>query len=107
MASESMFGTVLGALVNIVLDPVLISAFNMGATGAAIATVIGNIVTVIYFLIYFLKGKSILSITPARFSMKNGITKGVVSVGLPAAINNLLMSISNIIVNVVYSLKDC
>ena len=33
--------------------------------------------------------------------MKNGITKGVVSVGLPAAINNLLMSISNIIVNVV------
>ena len=74
---------------------------DMGVAGAAIATVIGNIVTVIYFLIYFLKGKSILSITPARFSMKNGITKGVVSVGLPAAINNLLMSISNIIVNVV------
>lgn len=69
--------------------------------GAAIATVIGNIVSVIYFLIYFLRGKSILSISPKRFAMGHGITKGVIGVGLPAAINSLLMSISNIIVNVV------
>ena len=73
----------------------------MGVAGAAIATVIGNIVSVIYFLIYFLRGKSILSISPKRFAMGHGITKGVIGVGLPAAINNLLMSISNIIVNVV------
>ena len=113
-AKESMIGSVIGQITNIILDPIFILhtgdklfgitmpfGLNMGVAGAAIATVIGNIVTVRYFLIYFLKGKSILSITPARFSMKNGITKGVVSVGLPAAINNLLMSISNIIVNVV------
>ena len=113
-AKESMIGSVIGQITNIILDPIFILhtgdklfgitmpfGLDMGVAGAAIATVIGNIVTVLYFLIYFLKGKSILSITPARFSMKNGITKGVVSVGLPAAINNLLMSISNIIVNVV------
>lgn len=113
-AKESMIGSVIGQITNIILDPIFILhtgdklfgftmpfGFDMGVAGAAIATVIGNIVTVIYFLIYFLKGKSILSISPKRFSMGHKIAKGVIGVGLPAAINNLLMSISNIIVNVV------
>ena len=73
----------------------------MGVAGAAIATVLGNVFSVVFFLVYFLRGKSILSITPKRFSMKNGIAKGVINVGLPASLNNLLMSISNIIVNIV------
>lgn len=113
-AKESMIGSVIGQLTNIILDPIFILAggdslfgitlpfgLNMGVAGAAIATVIGNIVTIVYFLIYFLKGKSILSITPKRFTVKNGIAKGVISVGTPASLNNLLMSISNIIVNIV------
>lgn len=113
-AKDSMFGMVIGQIANIVLDPIFILAsgdklfgislpfgFDMGVAGAAIATVIGNIISVLYFLIYFLRGKSILSITPKRFTVKNGIAKGVISVGLPASLNNLLMSISNIIVNIV------
>lgn len=112
-AKESMFGSVIGQLVNIVLDPIFILnagdnlfGFKMpfglgqGVAGAAIATVIGNVVTVVYFLIYFLRGKSILSITPKRYSAKNGIAKGVITVGMPATINNLLMSFSNILINV-------
>lgn len=113
-AKESMIGMVLGQLVNIVLDPIFILdkgdklfglsmpfGLDMGVAGAAIATVLGNVATVIYFLVYFLRGKSILSITPKRFTVKNGVFKGVVSVGLPAALNSLLMSLSNIIVNIV------
>lgn len=112
-AKESMFGSVIGQVVNIVLDPIFILnagdnlfGFKMpfglgqGVAGAAIATVIGNVVTVVYFLIYFLRGKSILSITPKRYSAKNGIAKGVITVGMPATINNLLMSFSNILINV-------
>jgi putative MATE family efflux protein len=111
-AKTSMIGMVIGQIANIVLDPIFILhsgdklfgismpfGLDMGVAGAAIATVIGNILSVLYFLIYFLKGKSILSITPKRFSAKNGIAKGVISVGAPASINNLLMSISNIVVN--------
>lgn len=113
-AKASMIGMVIGQLANIILDPVFILGsgdslfgfkmpfgFNMGAAGAAIATVIGNVLSVLYFLIYFLRGKSILSITPKRFTLKNGIPKNVISVGLPASLNNLLMSLSNIIVNTV------
>ena len=46
-----------------------------------------------------MRGKSILSINPRRFSAKDGIAKGVISVGTPAALNSLLMSFSNIIIN--------
>lgn len=114
-AKISMFGTVLGQIINIILDPIFILkkgdvlfnvitlpfGLNMGVAGAAIATVIGNICTVAFFLIYFLRGKSILSITPARYTVKEGIAKGVIGVGVPASLNNLIMSLSNIIVNTV------
>ena len=65
-AKESMIGMVIGQVFNIILDPIFILApgsklfgismpfgFNMGVKGAAIATVIGNIASVVYFLVYF------------------------------------------------------
>ena len=115
-AKESMIGMVLGQIVNIVLDPIfilesgdkllgipLVFGFNMGVSGAAIATVLGNVISVLYFVLYFIRGKSILSITPKRYSAKNGIAKGVISVGVPASLNNLLMSLSNIVINMFLS----
>lgn len=113
-AKTSMVGSILGQVINIILDPIFILdsgdklfgitlpvGLNLGVAGAAIATVLGNVFSVLFFLVYFLRGKSILSITPKRFSAKNGIAKSVINVGLPASLNNLLMSISNIIVNTV------
>ena len=115
-ARDSMTGMVIGQITNIILDPIFILSagdklfgfklpfgLGMGVAGAAIATVIGNIVSVLYFLIYFLRGKSILSITPNRYAVKNGIMRGVISVGAPAALNNLLMSLSNIVINMFLS----
>ena len=112
-AKVSMIGSIIGQVVNIVLDPIFIlnkgdKLFGLtmpfgtgqGVAGAAIATVIGNVVSVVFFLIYFLRGKSILSISPGRYRVRGGIARGVITVGLPAAINNLLMSISNILINV-------
>ena len=112
-ARVSMIGSIIGQVVNIVLDPIfilnkgdklfgLIMPFGtgQGVAGAAIATVIGNVVSVVFFLIYFLRGKSILSISPGRYRVRGGIARGVITVGLPAAINNLLMSISNMLINV-------
>lgn len=108
-----MIGSIIGQVVNIVLDPIFIlnkgdKLFGLampfgtgqGVAGAAIATVIGNVVSVVFFLIYFLRGKSILSISPGRYRVRGGIARGVITVGLPAAINSLLMSISNMLINV-------
>ena len=84
-----MIGSIIGQVVNIVLDPIFIlnkgdKLFGLtmpfgtgqGVAGAAIATVIGNVVSVVFFLIYFLRGKSILSISPGRYRVRGGIARG-------------------------------
>ena len=95
----AMTGTVVGNLLNVVLDPIMILALKWGITGAAVATVIGNAVSAGYYLIYFFGKKSSLSISPKFFSGKNGIASGVISVGISASLANLLVSISSIVAN--------
>ena len=62
LANESMIGTILGAVVNIILDPILISGLGMGALGAAVATVIGYLCSVMYFLLVLRKKSHCLSV---------------------------------------------
>ena len=98
-AMKAMTGTLIGNLLNMVLDPIFILGFNWGVTGAAVATVIGNAVAAGYYMMYFLNGKSALSISPKYFSMKDKILSGVLSVGISASLANLLVSVSSIVVN--------
>lgn len=55
-AKESMLTNIIGAVINIILDPILIFGFNMGVEGAAIATVISQAVSTIW-VVLFLTGK--------------------------------------------------
>lgn len=98
-AKQSMVGNMIGTVVNIVLDPIFILVLNLGVKGAAIATVIGNIGACIYYLLYFYNKKSHLSISPKYFCMQKSIALGVFSIGIPASLNNILMSVSNIVLN--------
>ena len=98
-AMKAMTGTLIGNLLNIILDPIVILVFKWGVVGAAVATVIGNAVAAGYYLLYFRKGKSALSISIRHFSMKDGILSGVLSVGISASLANLLVSLSSIVVN--------
>lgn len=95
----AMGGTLLGNLANVVLDPIMITGFGWGVEGVAIATVIGNVIGALFYLIYFWRGKSKLSIRMKDFSVKDGILTGVLAIGIPASLANLLMSVSQIIIN--------
>lgn len=98
-AAKAMNGQLLGNLTNMVLDAVLIMGFHWDIVGCALATLIGETVGAVYYLIYFLKGKSSLSIKLKDFSMKDKIAGGVLAIGIPAALGSLLMSVSQIIMN--------
>lgn len=97
--NKAMVGQVLGNLLNVVLDPLMILTFHWGIAGAAIATVIGNVVGAGYYILYYLRGQSSLSIHIRDFSLKDKICTGVLSIGIPASLGSLLMSVSQIIVN--------
>lgn len=97
--NEAMQGAMLGNLINVVLDPVMILMFGWGIIGAAVATVIGNVVAAVFYIVYFLRGKSILSISIKDFRMKDKICTSVLAIGIPASIGSVLMSVSQMIAN--------
>ena len=97
--NKAMAGQVLGNLLNVVLDPIMILTFHLGIAGAAIATVIGNVVGTGYYILYYLRGQSSLSIHIRDFAVKNQICTNVLSIGIPASLGSLLMSVSQIVVN--------
>ena len=99
MSTESMVGTVLGAVINIILDPILISVVGMGAMGAAVATVIGYFCSVLYFLWLLHKKSHCLSVNPALCRVSGGELRQILGVGVTAALSNLMQSLCVIVVN--------
>mgnify|MGYP002317195818 CR=1 FL=1 len=96
---ESMVGNLLGTIVNIILDPVMILGLGWGVSGAALATIIGNIAACFFYISYYVRGKSMLSIHVKDFRMGEGIAASVAAIGIPASLNNILMSCANILLN--------
>lgn len=96
---QAMVGNMIGTVTNILLDPVLILGFGMGVFGAAVATMIGNILACVYYVSFFVRKKSSLSINISNFSIKDGIVFDIVKIGVPASLNNILMSTAQIVLN--------
>lgn len=99
MSKESMEGTVLGAVVNIALDPVFISVLGWGARGAAIATVIGYLFSDIFFIVIVAEKSRILSVDPKAMKVSANQIGQILGIGIPAAIVNLMQSVSVVLMN--------
>lgn len=78
----------------------MILTLNMGTMGAALATMIGNLCGSIYFIRYFLKKSSSLSIRLSDFKAGDHICSGIIRIGLPSGLSSVFMSASTILVNV-------
>lgn len=105
-AKNSMKGMMAGTVINIILDPIFIlkelfgiKLLGLGVQGAAIATLIGNAVTLVLYISHVVSKNSMLSISPKFYQARKGIAVGVLSIGMPASVTNILMSLSSIITN--------
>ena len=103
-AKYASIGLGLGGVLNIILDPVfifLILGKENAVLGAAIATMISNAVTMVYFIVvYFtIKKKSVLSLDPKKAVIKKEYVKSVFAVGIPSALGSFLACLSNIVIN--------
>jgi multidrug efflux pump len=98
----SVIGMIIGSVSNIILDPIFIlpQGLNMGVGGAAWATIIGNAVSVIFFVIVFFKGKATVSIRLRDFKPSKAIYSEVVRIGIPSSAGQILMGITNMVFNV-------
>ena len=86
-----------GAVVNIVVIVIGDIVFDIHTSYNML--IIGNIAACLFYLQYFLRKKSTLSISWKYFKVGEGIAKSVVAIGIPASLNNILMSFANIILN--------
>jgi len=98
-ATGAMIGSITGSVVNMILDPIFIFTLGMGAGGAAIATVIGNICADIFY-IYFITTKSkVLSLNPKGFHISGFELRQILGIGIPSSITNIMQSIAVMLLN--------
>lgn len=95
----AMAGMIIGNMMNVVLDPIMILAFGWNVAGAAIATVIGNLFSAGFYIAHLASKKAVLSIRPKDYRAGTGIAAGVMAIGVPASLNSILLSASNILIN--------
>lgn len=94
----AMISTVSGALLNIILDPILIFLFNMGIRGAAIATITGQIVSAVISLLYLKKFKSI-RLKKEYFCIDVKLMGGICLLGLPSGLMQIAVMCVQIVMN--------
>jgi putative MATE family efflux protein len=83
-AKIAMYTMVIGAVVNVILNPVFIFGLDMGMRGAALATIIGQSTAAMWLLKYFLGGKSSLHISWIGWKPELRLVKEIILIGLPA-----------------------
>jgi len=95
----SIIGMMIGTVVNVILDPIFIFGFDMGIEGAAIATVLGNVAALGYYMYYYLSGKSLVKFKLKFISGEKKIWGQTFGIGIPAALSQFLMSGALIVCN--------
>lgn len=98
---EAGIGLTIGGIMNIILDPIFIFVFEMDVAGAAVATMLSNVISMVYFFVVLakLRKTSVLTLAPRYFSLEKKVAWGTLSVGFPAAISVLLVSVSIMLLN--------
>lgn len=94
----SMTSMLIGAIVNTILDPVFIFVFKMGMTGAALATIIGQIISFCISLRYMFHFKNI-KLSKSSFTVSLHHWKNIFILGASACFNQIAMTAVQIVMN--------
>lgn len=92
-----MLSTVIGAFINIVLDPIFIFVFDMGVSGAALATIISQAISAVWVLAFLFGKKAIIPLELKNMVLNRSITKDIIRLGT----SNFIMQGTNCVVQVV------
>ena len=99
LAVQSMAGSIIGSIVNIIFDPIFIFGLNQGAAGAAMATVLGNIIADIYYVYAVIKKSKRLTCSPSHMKITGRRVKDILMIGIPASITNIMQTFMMVMTN--------
>ena len=93
------------AIINMCLDPIFIYVLNLGISGAALATVLANLISVLLMLYWiFIKKDGYLVYSRENFHHDWSMYKDILVVGIPASLEQLILSVLTIIINLMLTL---
>ncbi len=95
----AIYPMIIGAVLNIILDPIFIFVFKMGVKGVAFATIISQVVSVCYIVFYFYFGKSIFKLKKSMFRIDLGLIKNIFTIGFPSFLTAITDSVIFLIFN--------
>ena len=98
-----MLSNIVGTVTNIILDPILILWLNMGVTGAATATVIGNLLASAMLVFFTRKKSNILTFSPKPALRRPTLLFHTAAVGLPNGISSILSGFASTFSNQILS----
>lgn len=81
-AKIAMKTMLIGAIINVILDPIFIFYFKWGISGAAFATAFANIVSAVWVLWHFTKGESVLKLRLKYMKLDFAIVKKIIEIGV-------------------------
>ena len=102
-AALSMIGITTGGVLNVILDPILIFGFDMGISGAAIATIISQFVSFVILLALVVRSENVLKPHPKYFTFKGWVYWEILTAGLPTLGRQGLASAASVLLNVAAS----
>jgi len=92
-----MVAMILGAVMSIILDAIFVIVFKWGVIGAALATIISQLISMVYMLSYYLSGSSYLKIRMKNLRPDWAILKPILSIGTAAFVQTVAGSLSSIL----------
>ena len=95
----SMVTMFFGAGINIILDPIFIYVFRMGMSGAAIATITSQFISMVWSIHHFLKKDALHRIQAKYMKLDASLALEITSLGMPGFLIQLFSSILNLILN--------
>lgn len=98
-AKTTMCALLLGAVLNIALDPLFIYTFNMGVAGAAIATAISQMVSTLVYLTYIFRKQSAFTFSIKLYAPSRKMMAEILKIGIPTLAFQLLTSLSIALIN--------
>ena len=103
-SKEAGFGLGMGGVLNVILDPIFMFVIfpdGYQVAGAAVATMLSNVITLVYFILTYqkLKGETVLSLPRRVEKIRKDYLSSLFSVGVPAAMSLLLFDLTTMVIN--------
>lgn len=95
----AMITMLIGAIMNFIINPVLIFGLKLGVSGSAIATLISQSVCSVWILLYFTKGKSLLKLKKKNMKLRINVIEEIISIGVSPFAMQVAASLVTVVMN--------